>query len=785
MGKAESAVTSQVLERTARVPGAVRGLFGSWRNRIVVIAVTGALVVGAIVAQRAITAPGPLPQRTAQVSRGAIAQTVAMSGTVGAASQIRLSFKSPGKIAQIQVAVGQQVDAGQALATLDTADLGIVVAQAQANLSIAQARYDQTVAGASAEDIAIARQAVENAKRSFDETQRTVQNDLATAQQTLGKLEAAYGAAKTNFTSVGIAIPNDVASLATSVTALKTQSSATATDIDKATHQTADVVSARNAILQAAAAVATAQSFLSGSTQAALNDYIAARDGVNDVVARFDFAIRSGRDTTALSQEQQVVQATYASASSRLATALDAPAGQLQAAQTAVALAQISLSNGSTRSSPALDPARDDVVNLQNALGAAEQTVGAAKSALAQATAAALTMSDVISGSYASARQSVQSIEERSNSSVINAQNTLAAAQVSLAKTSGAPKSYDIAATYATVISAQAALQKAQSDLDNATLRSPTAGVVAQVNNQVGESVTGTSTVPSILLANVSSYVLRGTVGEADVTKLRLGQTAVVVVDAVGAPTSLTGRISAIDPLATPPLGGPLYGIELTLDAAAVQVRSGMSGTANIVASRQGVLAVPSSAVHREAGRPYVQILRDGKTIDTAVTLGIANANTVEVISGTSEGDTVVLPAARTATSSSGTSFGLGGDQPVILRPSAPFAYPSTPNISLERIAIVVTVANRSADDLQVSPADFVARDAERQLYPANLAAAATDARAVALAAKPLGISGIVPLTSITLRKDDVVSGFVVFDVPTGVRPVELIFRQSDTDRVA
>jgi hypothetical protein len=32
------------------------------------------------------------------------------------------------------------------------------------------------------------------------------------------------------------------------------------------------------------------------------------------------------------------------------------------------------------------------------------------------------------------------------------------------------------------------------------------------------------------------------------------------------------------------------------------------------------------------------------------------------------------------------------------------------------------------------------------------------------------------------LRQDDVLTGFVVFDVPAAVRPVELIWRQSDTD---
>jgi hypothetical protein len=95
--------------------------------------------------------------------------------------------------------------------------------------------------------------------------------------------------------------------------------------------------------------------------------------------------------------------------------------------------------------------------------------------------------------------------------------------------------------------------------------------------------------------------------------------------------------------------------------------------------------------------------------------------------------------------------------------------------------AILVTIANHSGDDLQVNPGDFVARDAERRVYPANAAATVADAP---LISRPPQMRGTLPLPTITLRTDDVLSGFVVFDVPAGVRPVELIWRQSDTDSV-
>ena len=121
------------------------------------------------------------------------------------------------------------------------------------------------------------------------------------------------------------------------------------------------------------------------------------------------------------------------------------------------------------------------------------------------------------------------------------------------------------------------------------------------------------------------------------------------------------------------------------------------------------------------------------------------------------------------------------GAESFSLDASGPYPYPAVVNPSLERVAILVTIRNRSGDDLTINPADFVARDASHRVYPANPTATAAEAR---LASGPATMRGALPLPTVTLRSDDVLTGFVVFDVPAGVRPNELIWRQSDSDRV-
>ncbi|MBV8084609.1 MAG: DUF4352 domain-containing protein [Chloroflexi bacterium] len=115
---------------------------------------------------------------------------------------------------------------------------------------------------------------------------------------------------------------------------------------------------------------------------------------------------------------------------------------------------------------------------------------------------------------------------------------------------------------------------------------------------------------------------------------------------------------------------------------------------------------------------------------------------------------------------------------------AAPFVYPSPVGPTLQRVAVLVTIINNAQDDLAVDPTEFAARDATHRIYPADPTATAQDADAVRTAAGMLGMPGLLPLPAMTLRQDDHLTGFVVFDVPEGVRPTQLIFRQSDNDSV-
>ena len=79
----------------------------------------------------AVTGPAGPRYRVANAEVAAITQTVNSVGVVHAVNKAAVSFPVPGRVAEVPVAVGRGVAAGQVLATLDTTTLTQAIAQAK------------------------------------------------------------------------------------------------------------------------------------------------------------------------------------------------------------------------------------------------------------------------------------------------------------------------------------------------------------------------------------------------------------------------------------------------------------------------------------------------------------------------------------------------------------------------------------------------------------------------------------------------------------------------------
>ena len=130
------------------------------------------------------------------VTRGSISEVVSVTGNVKPLSSVDLAFELSGRVANINVSVGDKVSTGQDLAELSNADLNANLSQAQANLKKALAQYQDVKAGTTAEQLALQQTQVDKSTQ-----------DLAQSELSL------VSAIKNSYTSADDALRNKIYSL--------------------------------------------------------------------------------------------------------------------------------------------------------------------------------------------------------------------------------------------------------------------------------------------------------------------------------------------------------------------------------------------------------------------------------------------------------------------------------------------------------------------------------------------------------------------------------------------
>lgn len=196
---------------------------------------------------------------------------------------------------------------------------------------------------------------------------------------------------------------------------------------------------------------------------------------------------------------------------------------------------------------------------------------------------------------------------------------------------------------------AQANLQMNRALLEETYLRAPFAGVVAEINGEIGEYVTpsppGVATPPAVDLIDYSCLYINAPIDEVDAGVLRVGLPARLSLDAFRG-EHFNGRLTRIAPYVLDlEKQARTVEIDVVFDDPAVQGRLlvGYSADIDIILdTRDDVLRVPTEAV-MEDSRVY-RFNRDTGTLESIeITAGISNWNYTEVLSGISEGEEIVL----------------------------------------------------------------------------------------------------------------------------------------------
>jgi HlyD family secretion protein len=146
-------------------------------------------------------------------------------------------------------------------------------------------------------------------------------------------------------------------------------------------------------------------------------------------------------------------------------------------------------------------------------------------------------------------------------------------------------------------------------------------------------------------MADTTDFHMDVTVDELDVTQLRVGQPVEIAVDALPG-VKVAGKVERISSTGTKSNGVVNYSVRVSLDAGNPALRSGMSGTAAIIADRkENALLVPANAVRLDNanGKSFLSVRNGNQTRDVEVTTGLRNTTSVEILSGLADGASVVV----------------------------------------------------------------------------------------------------------------------------------------------
>ncbi|MHB1295206.1 MAG: efflux RND transporter periplasmic adaptor subunit [Anaerolineae bacterium] len=136
---------------------------------IVLVVVVGLFIVRRLMPEPpSATAQTPTTAPTAEVTRGAIQQTVSASGSLVAESQAGLVVSASGRVEEVLVAEGDTVTKGQELLRLATRSAEEQVARAEASLATTRARLAQAKLPASEAEIAATQATIDSAQAKLD-----------------------------------------------------------------------------------------------------------------------------------------------------------------------------------------------------------------------------------------------------------------------------------------------------------------------------------------------------------------------------------------------------------------------------------------------------------------------------------------------------------------------------------------------------------------------------------------------------------------------------------------
>ncbi|MFA6339161.1 MAG: efflux RND transporter periplasmic adaptor subunit [Candidatus Paceibacterota bacterium] len=222
------------------------------------------------------------------------------------------------------------------------------------------------------------------------------------------------------------------------------------------------------------------------------------------------------------------------------------------------------------------------------------------------------------------------------------AESNLALAQSELKSKQAGTREEDITEAEAKITEAESDIATVRDKIRKAILVAPVDARVMKIPVERGETLSAGET--AIILAGAKNKI-QSDVSELDIVKIPEsgGAKATISFDAFPG-QKFTGKVVSIEPKEIVKDEDKYYRVNLYFESGDIPLRSGMSADLEIaVAEKKNVLLIPEFAVYKKDGDDFVKVLEGKKEKEVAVVIGLTDGESTEIISGLTEGQTVVV----------------------------------------------------------------------------------------------------------------------------------------------
>lgn len=569
------------------------------KQKKVYISLVIVLVVGGLWYHGYLKAHAPIQYDTVKVVRANLTQTVEATGKIEAVEDLGLKFEVSGIIADVKVKANDMVMQGDWLANLRLNEYNASVAQAAANLN-------QKLAGPSIQDRQYYQAAADSAKASWNQSIAITVNSISAAESAVqnakNNLKLAEGGENSQI--VNNAYESAVAALQSALV-----------QMDNGLTQADNILGIDNTLGND-----SFESYLSILNSNYLNiaksNYLIAKNVVSEI--RPTISVLSG-----ISQHDVVDKALPSAENAllKVVLALSSTSNVLGATPPVGALSQTEL-----------DAKKTSIESTRASVNTQYTTVIGKRQGITDAKNSYLTYSIA----YDKALKDLDEARVTADSTVAIKKAAYDQALATLSTKIDAPREVDVA-------SYRAALSQAVAARDKAIIRAPINGKITKVVGQKGESI-----MSSEVMVQLSSphYEIKLDVPETDIPKIKIGDNAVITLDAFGDDVKFSGKVLAMELSSTEIQDVVYYRLTVTVDSTDKEIKSGMTANVSLATdnrNRTDVLVIPERAVKTDVNNK-VQILENGQVKDMIVQLGMrADDGRVEVLTGLIEGQDVIL----------------------------------------------------------------------------------------------------------------------------------------------